>query len=106
MCLAGTAAAILLLALGAPAVADPGSPGLSRPTTAVYEEADERPVLGDNVAGTQGGGNGGEEAGAFGGSADSLPFTGFSAALVLGGGLAALLMGLALRGGTGRLRQT
>jgi hypothetical protein len=101
--------AIALLAQVAPAFADPGAPGLDRPSSAVYENSDERPVLNQRESGggqppvvageTEGGA---EEAASFD---ESLPFTGLSAALVLSAGLALLLLGLTARTASRRLHR-
>ena len=99
----------MLVVYAGPAAADPGAPGLDRPATSVYSQGDERPVLGEETGG--GGGDGGGDAGQAGanvggggGTDQSLPFTGFAAALVLGAGLAMLLLGVAMRAGSVRLR--
>jgi hypothetical protein len=97
----------LLLVSATSALADPGAPGLDRPATSVYAQGDERPVLGEQDsggAGDQPGLAGADLGGGNGGSDESLPFTGFAAALVLGGGLTLLLFGIAMRVGARRLR--
>jgi hypothetical protein len=84
---------VAALALAAPSFADPGRAGLTDASRAVY------PNLGGagGVLGAGGGGGGQASLGAGG-----LPFTGFSAALVLLAGLIALAVGLTLRTTSGR----
>lgn len=109
-------AAFVLLSV-APAFADPGAPGLDQPSTAVYERTEDRTAIGGEPgagdgdeegdglpAGIIASGGGGDGGGAAGGD-EALPFTGFAAALVLGAGLAALLLGFALRAGLRRPRR-
>jgi hypothetical protein len=101
---------MLGLALTAPAFAGPGSPGLDSAQVGVYGGPDTG-TEGERLGGEQGQGQeaeGGEgavegvrEANAIvagvGEEDAGLPFTGFSAALVLGGALVLLLGGAALR---------
>jgi hypothetical protein len=106
------AAGLLLAALSTPAVADPGAPGLERPSTAVYSQTDERPVLGGQGVGGDEGAlqpgavqSGGAGGGAAGDTDASLPFTGFAAAVALGAGMMALLLGFTLRARVASLRR-
>ncbi len=106
-----------MLLSAAPAFGDPGAPGLDRASTSVYGNSGNPPKIGEqppippggdtvspeqtsggnpppqnDLAGqNQGGGNGAGNGG--GGGDESLPFTGFAAALVLGAGVLALLLG-------------
>lgn len=93
--------ALLLASLGsaAVAVADPGAPGLSQASSAVYPDPDTGQVLGVGEAG----GNIGDPGGAFGdpgGSATetgALAFTGFSAPTLLAVSLLLIGVGLGMR---------
>ena len=75
--------------VAAPAMADPGQPGLNDAASAVYPSTD-----GNHVLGTGGEGTG---ATADAGDPGSLPFTGFVAPILLAVGLGSLAFGLSLR---------
>jgi hypothetical protein len=124
----------MLLVAVPPAFADPGAPGLDRPSTSVYGNSNPPPVIGklpeqgrvntppvnepnpttgngppvgepNPTSAPEPGVAGANTGGGDGVSVDSLPFTGFSAALVLAAGLMALLLGLMARVAAGRLRR-
>ena len=88
--LAVVAALALTCFVAAPAMADPGQPGLNDAASAVYPNTDTNNVLG----------TGGEGTGATAtdpGAPGSLPFTGFVAPILLAVGLGSIAVGLSLR---------
>jgi hypothetical protein len=86
----------VLLALAPPSLADPGRPGVTKATRAVYPSAGE----GGGVLGGGGGGAAGQSVA----GGEGLPFTGFAAPLVLLIGLIVLGLGLTLRITSSRIK--
>lgn len=97
MSLAGVVA-VLLVSLGsaAVAVADPGTPGLSQASKAVYPTPDTGQVLGVGEVGGDPGGSLGDPGGTAT-ETGSLAFTGFSAPTLLAVSLLLIGVGVGLR---------
>jgi hypothetical protein len=91
---------VAFFGLVAPALADPGSPGLTRASEGVYVGTNEnsgRAELGSGGAGGSTGGEAPSDGGAAVGDGTGLPFTGLLAPAMLVGGVIALAIGISMR---------
>lgn len=87
----------MLFCVAAAAVADPSRPAAT-PSQAVYGQVGGGDETLDSLGGAPGGSGGSD-------GAETLPFTGLTAALVLGTGLILLVLGSSGRALAGRLRR-